>query len=61
MKGYIFMALILWMLFSLILTLSVIGNLVWVRQDSNMPTYYGIEGRSTWAKIGNELVKKLVE
>jgi hypothetical protein len=61
MKTHILIALIFWMIISLILTLSIIGNLVWVRSDTNVENWKGDAGRSTWARVGHSLCNKLIE
>ena len=61
MKKYLLIALIVWMIISLILSLSVIGLLVWVRADANSEYWKaGNEGRSTWAIIGQTLTDRLI-
>ena len=60
MKTHLLIALIVWMVISLILSLSVIGLVVWIRADSGMEYWKGYEGRSTWARIGQNLTDKLI-
>jgi flagellar biosynthesis/type III secretory pathway M-ring protein FliF/YscJ len=61
MKTHILIALVVWMIVSLILTLSVIGLLVWVRSDDSTTYWKGDEGRSTWARIGQDLTDNLIK
>lgn len=49
------------MIISLLLSLSIIGNLVWIRSDSDTEFWKGDEGRSTWARIGQNLCDNLIE
>lgn len=60
MKTHLLIALIVWMIVSLILTLSIIGMIVWVRGDFITQYWQGYEGRSTWARIGQDLTDKLI-
>jgi len=54
-------ALIIWMLFTFILTCSIVGLLLFVPQ-SNYTTYYKSqpELRSTWMRIGHSLKDTLI-
>lgn len=60
MKTHLLIALIVWMIVSLILTLSIIGMIVWIRGDFSTQYWQGYEGRSTWARIGQDLTDKLI-
>ena len=61
MKTHLLIALIVWMIISLILTLSIIGIIVWIRADCNTQYWQGDKGRSTWTRIGQNLTDKLIE
>ena len=61
MRTHLLIALIVWMIISLILTLSIVGMIVWVRADNNTLNWQGDEGRSTWAKIGQDLSDRLIK
>lgn len=60
-KLVILIALIFWLITSLILVCSVIGLLLFVRSDHNVKTWEGDEGSSTWAKIGITLTNNLIK
>lgn len=60
-KAPILIALIFWMIFTIILVCSVVGLLLFVRADYNTKYYQGEEGRGGWVKIGLKLMDKLTE
>jgi len=60
MKGKIFL-LSLWLLFTLILTFSVFGMLLFIRSDGNVKHWQGIEGRSSWMAFGHKLLDDIVK
>jgi len=55
----VFLSFILWMIISLILVLSIIGLLLFVRSDNTCSTWEGEDGVSSWYKIGKKLYTKL--
>ena len=61
MKKSILIGLIFWMLISLVLALSVVGLLLFVRADGNTKYWQGDEGRSTWCRIGVGLFENLIK
>ena len=61
MKKSILIALIFWMLISLVLSLSIVGLLLFVRADGNTQYWQGDKGRSTWCKIGVGLFENLIK
>lgn len=58
---FITIVLIFWIIFTLILAVSLIGIIVLIREDHNTKNFLGTEGDSNWFKIGKMLTKKLIE
>ena len=57
--GFVFL---FWMIFTLILTFSIIGIFtVLLREDHNCEHFKGEEGEAVWFRIGKKLVNKLIE
>lgn len=60
-KTLILIALIVWLLCSLILVCSIIGLLLFLRTDYSTVNWQGDDGMSTWNRIGLGLMKQLIE
>lgn len=60
-KLAILIALIIWLLCSIVLVCSVIGMLLFIRTDGNTVKWQGDDGISSWNRIGLGLMTKLIE
>lgn len=56
----VLIALITWMLISLLFVISIVGLLLFVRSDNSCSAWEGDDGISSWNKIGIGLYKKLI-
>jgi hypothetical protein len=52
---------IVWCLITLILSISIIGLIVFIREDNECRNWQGEEGESAWFKMGRKLINKLTE
>lgn len=54
-------ALIVWMLISLILVCTVVGLVLFIRTDTLCSHHLGDRGLSTWSRIGLGLYEKIIK
>jgi len=52
---------IIWCIFTLLLACSLIGIMVLMREDHDLPQFQGEEGEAVWFRIGKKLINKLTE
>lgn len=60
-KFGLLVTLIIWMLLTIILTLSIIGWIILLHKDSGFSSQSSDEARSTWMKIGLIILNKIIE
>lgn len=60
-KIIIGIVLIFWIIFTLLLAISIIGIVVLRREDHNCVNYQGVIGESAWMKLGNNLMLELIK
>lgn len=60
MKSTIAVCFIVWCLMTLVLALSLVGLLVFIREDFSSSRWTGEEGEAVWFKIGKALTNKLI-
>lgn len=60
MKSSIAICFIVWCLMTLLLALSVVGLVVFIREDFSTNSWTGEQGEAAWFKIGKALTNKLI-
>ena len=53
------LVLIFWMLFTILLAVSLVGIMVLIREDHSTKTFQGEDGEAVWFRIGKKLVESL--
>jgi len=59
-KIYITIVVIIWLIMTVLLTFSIIGLFIYMREDSSCDDWQGEAGESTWFNIGRKLINNLI-